>query len=262
MNSETKNQEVELDIKYLLAVLLHRSWVILLVGILLASTAFGYAYLFVKPTYASSVKFYVNNINSSAVQNNSGIYYSPAQLTAAKYLAETYMVISQSSPVLRQVQEQTGLNYTQAQLKKMIASGTVNDTEVFQIMVTCENYKHAAQIAQALTTVIPDAISEVVIGSSVRVVEHAVENPKPVGPNYLRYALIGALVGMVLCCGVIIILDIANATIDTEDYLTTTYEDVPLLAVIPGGDDKKRHYKGYKGYYAAESKQAKRGVAK
>ena len=262
MNSETKNQEVEVDIKHLLAVLLHRSWIILLAGILLASTAFGYAYLFVKPTYASGVKFYVNNINSSAVQNNSGIYYSPAQLTAAKYLAETYMVVLHSGPVLRQVQEQTGLNYTQAQLKKMIASGTVNDTEVFQIVVTCENYKHAAQIAQALTTVLPDAISEVVIGSSVRIVEHAVENPNPVGPNYIRYILIGALVGVLLSGGIIIFVDLADTTIDTEDYLTTTYEDVPLLAVIPSGEDKKRYYKGYKGYYAAESKQAKRGVAK
>lgn len=263
VNMEIKTQEMEVDIKRLFMVLLRRSWIVALVAIFMASMLFGYAYFFVKPTYSSGVKFYVNNTNASA-QNNAGTYYSPAQLTAAKYLAETYMVVLQSTPVLRQVQEMTGLNYTQGQLRKMIASGNVNDTEVFQVVVTCENYKHAAQIAQALTAVLPSAISDVVIGSSVRIVENAVENPHPVGPNYVRYIMIGALIGIVLTCGIIIVLDITDATIDNEDYLTGAYEEVPLLAVIPCGDVKKSCYKGYKGYYAADSKSAsvaKREVA-
>lgn len=260
---ENKTQDMELDIKRLLMVLLRRSWIVVLAAVFLAATLFGYAYLFVKPTYSSGVKFYVNNTTASA-QNNTGTYYSPAQLTAAKYLAETYMVVLQSAPVLHQVQEMTDLPYSQGQLRKMIASGTVNDTEVFQVVVTCGNYKHAAQIAQALTAVLPDAISEVVIGSSVRIVENAVENPHPVGPNYVRYMLIGAMIGIVLTCAIIIVLDITDATIDNEDYLTNTYEDVPLLAVIPCGDSKKSYYKGYKGYYAAGNKSAfaaKREVA-
>ena len=259
---ENRPQEVELDVKHLFGVLLRRSWIVVLAGILLATAAFGYAYLFVKPTYASGVKFYVNNANST-VQNSNGTYYTPAQLTAAKYLAETYMVVLQSAPVLNQIQQSTGLPYTQSQLRKMIASGTVNDTEVFQVVVTCENYKHAAQIAQALTAVLPDAISNVVIGSSVRIVEQAVENPRPVGPNYTRYVFIGALIGIVLSCGIIVILDIMDTTIVSEDYLTAAYGEVPLLAVIPCADNKKRYYKGYKGYYAAENKQpaAKRGDA-
>lgn len=260
VSNETKPQNVELDIKHLLVVLLRRAWIVILAGILLATLLFGYAYFFVKPTYASGVKFYVNNTNSMPQTNNS-TYYSPAQLTAAKYLAETYMVVLQSDPVLEQIQEMTDLPYSKGQIRNMIASGTVNDTEVFQVVVTCENYQHAAKIAQALTAVLPEAISEVVVGSSVRIVENAVENPNPVGPNYMRYLLIGALIGVVLSCGIIIAIDLADTTIDNEEYLTNAYEDVPLLAVIPCGDSKKSYYKGYKGYYAAESKHGKRGVA-
>ena len=261
MSNEGKPSEMEVDIKHLFKVLLRRSWIVLLAGMLLAASFFGYAYFFEKPTYSSGVKFYVNNTNASAQTNNS-TYYSPAQLTAAKYLAETYMVVLQSSPVLRQIQDLTGLNYSQSQIRKMISSGTVNDTEVFQVVVTCENYKHAALIAQALTAVLPEAISEVVIGSSVRIVENAVENPRPVGPNYVRYMLIGALIGIAISCGVIVIIDLHDATIENEDYLTAAYEEIPLLAVIPCLDDKKGYYKGYKGYYAARTKNAsKKGGA-
>ena len=248
-----KSQNLEIDLKHLASVVLRRAWIILLVGVLLAATAFSYACFFVTPTYSSSAKLYVNN----TYETSSGVY-SPAQLVAAQYLAETYMVIMQSRSVLEQVQQKTGLPYSQTQLKNMITAASINETEVFQVTVTCTNYQHAAKIANAITEVLPDAISAVVDGSSVRVVEHAIENPNPVGPNEQKYAIIGGMVGVVFTVAVIVLLEIMNTSVDSEEYLSRVYADVPLLAVIPGDSAKNSSYKNYKGYYAS----GKRGDGK
>ena len=253
MDNNEKSQNIEIDLKHLAGVVLRRAWIVVLVGVLFAGMVFSYAYFFVTPTYSSSAKLYVNN----TYEKSSGVY-SPSQLVAAQYLAETYMVIMESRSVLEQVQQRSGLNYSQGQLKSMISAAAVKETEVFQVTVTCTNYEHAAIIATAITEVLPDAISAVVDGSSVRVVEHAIENPNPVGPNYQRYVVMGGLVGILLTIAIIVILEMTNTSIDSEEYLSRVYGDVPLLAVIPDGSGKSSGYKNYSGYYAS----AKRGDAR
>ena len=248
MGNNENSRSYELDIRRICTVLWRRAWALLLAGVFLATIAFGYAWFFVTPAYASGVKIYVNNF----VEANYGAY-SPAQLTGAQQLAKTYMVILESRPVLEQVQEKTGLQYTQKQIKAMITAEAINETEVFQIVVTCGNSKHAAMIAEAFAEVLPETIAQVVEGSSIRVVEHAVENPDPIGPNYQMYTICGALAGIVLCAAVIILFDMMDMSIDSEEYLTSNYENVPLLAVIPHDETGKNSY--YKGYHTTGGNQ-------
>ncbi len=248
MGNHENSQGYELDIKRMFTVLWRRAWALLLAGVLLGAIAFGYGKIFVTPTYASGIKLYVNNF----VKANDGAY-SPAQLTGAQQLAKTYMVILESRPVLEQVQQRIGLEYTQKQIKSMIAAEAINETEVFQIVVTCADAKHAAMIAEAFAEVLPEAIAQVVEGSSLRVIEHAVENPNPIGPNYKMYALCGALVGIVLCAAIIILFDMMDTSIDSEEYLTGNYEEIPLLAVIP--HDEAGNHSYYKGYYTTDGRR-------
>lgn len=247
MEVNEKKETVELDLRRLLHALWHRAWLILLVGVLCGSMAFGYAWFFMKPTYAASVKLYVNNNYAESPG------FSSSQLNAAQQLANTYMVIMGSRKVLDAVAEKTDLGYNYAQLKSMISAGTLNETEVFQVYVVCYNYQHAALIANAIADVLPEKLPAVVEGSSVRVVEYAVENPNPVGPNYEQYLTLGALLGMVLTIVVILVITLTDTTIDDENYLIQAYGNVPLLAVIPSAEGSKGS--SYKGYYESEIKR-------
>lgn len=247
---EKNNREIEIDLKRLFLVLWSRVWIILVVTVLFAAVAFSYAWFFITPTYSASAQLYVNNnyVDSPG--------FSSSQLMAAQQLADTYMVILESRNVLDDVVEQTELGYTYSQIKSMVTADAVNETEVFKVTVTCANYKHAAVIANAIADVLPDKIAAVVEGSSVRVVDYAVENPNPVGPNYEIYCLLGAAIGFVLSAIVIIIADLMDTTINSEDYLNQVYSKLPLLAVIPGAENPKTPYKGYyKGYYESEQKR-------
>jgi capsular polysaccharide biosynthesis protein len=240
-----KREITEINLKRTIRVLLKRAWIILLVGVLFAAMAFSYAFFMVTPTYAASVQLYVNNTYGAASPG-----FSSSQLMAAQDLADTYMVILRSRPVLEEVAKRTDLGYHYSQIRGMLSSATVNGTEVFRVTVLCENYIHAAKIADAIADVLPEQISAIVDGSSVKVVERAVPSGARVAPDYKEYAVMGLLLGAMLTAAVIILLDLMDNTIDSADYLTQQYQNLPLLAVVPDGDDhQKNGY--YKGYYAS-----------
>ena len=111
-------------------------------------------------------------------------------------------------------------------------------------------------VANAVAEVLPEKIAAFVEGSSVVVVEHAVENKSPVGPNVRKYMLLGFLLGAAIICILVIVHNLMDTSIDSEEYLAAQY-DVPLLAVIPDTESTKGNsYKGYKGYYEAQKPAA------
>lgn len=251
-NSENRGV-IEIDLKRLLTVLWSRLWIILLTGVLFGGIALGYAWFFVTPTYSASTQLYVNN----QVTGSPG--FSSSQIAAAQNLADTYMVILESRSVLDEVAKRTGLSYSYEQLRKMVVSGALNETEVFQVDVICTNYQRAAQIANAIADVLPDKIAAVVDGSSVRVVDRAVEDPRRVGPSYRSYALLGAVLGCAVSMVLILAVELMDTTVNSEDYLTQVYGKFPLLAVIPGADNnrsKYQKYRYYKGNYESPQKKA------
>jgi capsular polysaccharide biosynthesis protein len=72
-----------------------------------------------------------------------------------------------------------------------------------------------------------------------------VQNNNQVGPNYSRFTVLGALAGITICLALVVIADITDTTIHSEEFLSATYSDFPLLAVIPSLDDKDSRYSGY-----------------
>jgi len=57
------------------------------------------------------------------------------------------------------------------------------------------------------------------------------------------------LVGFVLTCGIIIIIDLMDTTMRSEDYLTQNYPEIPVLAIVPDMyETKKRSYSYYYSY--------------
>ena len=244
---ENKQSEfLEIDLRQIFLALWSRAWLIILVGVLIAALALSYAMFFVTPTYAASIQLYVNN-------NYESPGFSSSQLVAAQSLADTYMVILESRAVLDKVAKQTNLGYNYGQLKNMVSAASVNDTEIFMVSVVSTNYKHSTQIANTIAEILPNQISAVVYGSTVSVVDYAVENPKPVGPDYGNYMIMGALLGAFFTAAIVVLLEMQNTAIYSEEYLAQVYSEVPLLAVVPGAESSKSAY--YKGYYEAQKKR-------
>lgn len=228
----------EIDIVRLFRALWHRAWAIILAAVLFGVTAFGYTQLMVTPLYKARTLLYVNG---SVSIGDAKVSISSGDLSVAKSLVDTYMVILKSRTTLNEVIEQTGLGYSYEQLKGMISCASVNSTEIFYVEVTNPNPKEAELIANTIAQVLPEKISAVVEGSSMRIVDYAVEPVHPSSPNVTRNTIVGILLGIVLTCGVIVVLELRDDKIHSSDYLIQNYE-IPVLAVIPELMGNKQSY--------------------
>lgn len=229
--TETNDTFDTIDLVEVLGVLLHRIWAIILTALIVGSLTFGYTYLFIAPKYQASTLLYVNNSDISV--GSSSFSITTGDLSAAQKLVDTYVVILRSRTVLNEVIEKADVSYTYTELSGMITAGAVNSTEVLRIVVTCTNPAEAERIANTIAEILPERIPDIVNGSDVRIVDYAVVPSRRSSPSYTKNTAIGVLIGAVAAAAVIVLTYLFDENIRSEDYLTQTYPDVPLLAVIP-----------------------------
>lgn len=244
-----EQDEMEIDLLELFWALWHRAWIIILATLFTALVALGITHRFIEPQYQADALFYVNN--SSFSVGDVALSLSPSDISAAKSLVSTYIVILNSRSTLGQVSAYAGYDGTIEDLKKKISAKPVSSTEIFEVAVVDESPAVAERIATAITKILPQKIGEVVEGSSAKIVDAAVLPYRPISPSYFKNTVLGGLLGFLLSAAVIVFLRLFDRTIDTVDYLTETYPGIPLLAVIPiihGG--KGGSYRYYASYYA------------
>ena len=235
----TENRDtMEIDLRELFGVLMRRIWSIILAALLCASAAFAYTFFLIDPLYQANALLYVNNSNISV--GSSSLSITTGDLSAAQKLVSTYVVILKSRTVLNEVIETAGLNRSYSSLAGMISASAVDNTEVFRIVVTSTDPAEAELIANTIAEILPEKIPEIVNGSDVRVVDYAVVPSQRSSPSYTRNTAIGALVGAVLCAGIILLAYFFDEVIHSEDYLAQTYPEIPLLAVIPNMHPSKQ----------------------
>ena len=228
---ENRNdEEMEIDLLKLAKALWRRAWAIILSAVVFGGAALVYTALFVTPLYKAEALMYVNSSNISV--GGAKVSISQGELTAAQSLIKTYAVILSTRTTLNDVIEQSGVSYTYEQLKGMISAQSVNSTEVFSITVTSPNPREAELLANTIVRILPEKIAAIVEGSSARIVDYAVAPAGKASPNLSKNTLTGAMVGFVLACGIVVIMELMDDQIHDSDYLIQTY-DIPVLAVIP-----------------------------
>ena len=227
---ETNKEYIEIDLLQFLQALWQRMWVIILTAAIAAGIAFTWTRYFVQPLYKASAQLYVNNSSVSLGSTNFSI--STSELTAAQSLVDTYIVILQTRTTLEEVIKEADVDYSYEELSKMIDASAVNGTEVFSVTVTSTDPYEAEKIANTIAVVLPNEIADIVEGSDVRIVDYAVVPAQRSSPSYTMNTTIGFLIGLVLSAAVIIIRQLTDTLVRTEDHLTHTY-NIPVLAAIP-----------------------------
>lgn len=225
-----ENEEKSIDFHRLMGVLLNKSWLIVLIAILCVVLVLLGTYFLVAPKYEAAALFYVNN-NSLAV-GDASFSISSGDLTTSRSLVESYIVILHSRETLVDVIDCAGVDRTYMQVREMLYAEAVNNTEVFQVVVTSEDPNEAEQIANAIAEILPKRISSIIEGTSAKVVDSAIVPTKPSAPNYTINAIISFLLGLVLSIGVIVLREIFDITIRSEEDVTQCCKH-PILAEVP-----------------------------
>lgn len=250
----------EIDIKRLILELVYKCWVMILAAIVFGAGAYVYAKTRLTPRYTASVSLYVNNYDS---QLNSEIKkVSSSDLYTAQALVQTYLTFLSTDKVLDEVSQMLDEKYTSAEIRGMMNANVMNETEIFQVSITCTNPEEAAQIANIIADMAPAVITNYIEGSSVKVVDYAkVPNVRSF-PVYRKYIMLGGIAGGGLAAAVIVLMFLFDTKVSNEEDIKKIFT-APVIGKIPNFEQRtvrSSSYGNYKydyGYRTKDKKETK-----
>lgn len=196
-----------------------------------AGLFFSYTKFFVAPVYKTNTTMYVY---SNPEQESSTV--TSSDLTAAKDLAKTYIVVLESDTVLdvvtSHINESFNTSYATKNIRDMITTTVVDETQVLNVEVTAHSAEMAKQIADEIVKFAPDEIVRVTKAGGVEIIDEPKYSSVPVGQNVKRNTFIGAVLGAAAASGIILLIVLTNTKINEEDDLEKL-SDKPVLGVVP-----------------------------
>ena len=234
------DQTREIDLRQLGAALVRKFWLIILCTALVGAAMYAYTANFVQPQYQASVSIYVNN----TVQNQGASGITASNLATSQRLVTTYVNILKSDTVLDKVAQEVGGNLSAGQIRGMMTAQSLDDTEVFKVIISNSNPELAAKIANAVATVGPAEISYFVDGSSTKIIDYAKVPSVPSSPNISKNTLLGACAGALIAVVIVILQVMLDVRIKDEADLERI-SPAPVLGIIPSFTQEAKNDYGY-----------------
>ena len=235
VNTQIQNtdDEMEIDLKELFFVLLHRWWIILLAGIICAGGAGVYTKTMVTPLYKSSATIYI-------LSKDTVVSLSDIQL--GSQLTKDYTVLVKSRPVIDQVIENLDLDMTYGQVLSRLELANPTDTRMITITFTDEDPEMAKKVADEVAKVSKARVKEIMNTQEPTIAEEGYVPNQPSSPNTMKNVVMAGLLGVLLAMAVIVVIYLMDDTIKSSDDIEK-YLGLTTLGVIPIESKKKKQKK-------------------
>lgn len=227
MNQEIQDDEVTIDLMELFSALWAKKTIIILSAVFMALVAFVGTKMFVTPKYTSVTKLFVMTKNDDT--SASATY---TDLQTGSMLTKDYMELVKSRPVLEKTISKLKLDVTPEELAGMITTETPTDTRIMSISVTDNDPKEAKQIADTLRKAVSVQITEIMNADSVNTVEEGNLPTSPSSPDVKKNMMLGALLGLVISMGFIVLISVLDDTVKTPEDVEK-YLGLNVLTSIP-----------------------------
>lgn len=261
------NEEIEIDLLDLFSYYLSKL-PILIVAILIGAILSGLCTVrFIPKRYTAVSRMYMISASSDSVVDLS-------DLNIGASLSNDYVELMKSRPVINDVIQSLGLQYTYDELVQMISLSVVSNTRIIRISVTSTDPEEAMMIANQMARTAKAQLPVVMDAPSPSIAEEAVLPTVKSSPSLSRNVLMGALLCLVAVLGVLTFLYMMDDTIKTPEDLEKEFGFMPMT-VIPEGniegmiktaDEEKRSLFGRKKKKTktkakTKSKKSKKGAA-
>ena len=246
------DDEIEIDLRELLAVLLSQWLLILVVTVLGGGIAFGISHYMIVPQYESTSQLYVLSKSTSIT--------SLADIQTGTSLTNDYMVVVEGRPVLEQVIVNLSLNETYRSLKDKVTLNNPANSRILEITVRDENPAMAKKIADEIADVGSTFIAAKMVQDAPMIIQKGYADGEPVSPNIIKNTLIGAVLGAFLVMAIIVISYLFNDTIMTAEDVEKKL-GLNVLGTLPleeAEDDGENCSGSTKGFSKARKKSKKR----
>ena len=230
------NDEMEIDLLQLFYALKKKIWFILAAMIIGGGLAGAYSKFLITPQYSSTSMMYILSKETTLT--------SLADLQIGSQLTKDYKVIVNSRPVLGEVIDSLALDMSYEQLLAKISIGNPTDTRILTVTVTDPDPYRAKAIVDCVAETASDYIGEIMEMIPPKIIENGTVATRKTSPSNGKNAVLGALAGMVLVCGVIVIQVIMNDTVRTEEDVER-YLGLTVLASVPLREGEERTKPGH-----------------
>lgn len=250
----------EINLAEIMSALLRKLWFVVICAVLGAAISYVYTSEFVTELYKSRITVYVNN--TVKISEMTDVAISASDLATSQRLVATYINILKSDFVLDEVADEMGKGYSAANIRSRISASALDETEVFEVVVTHPDPKVAQKIASKIAKVAPGKIQEIVQGSSTKIIDQPKLATRPSYPNTTTNTIYGLVIGAAIAVVIIVLQTLLDVRVKGEEDLALI-SSAPVLGLIPDLAMESRDRYGYSGYkyhtygYRAERSNAK-----
>ena len=223
MDKNELNDEVEIDLSQLLKLLKKNIRLIIilaLVGIIIAASATTFL---ISKKYQSqgSVLLKADVVNGSL---------DSTQVNTNKMMVNNYVKLLQGNNIQDQVAK--NLNITSAEVRSSLSITNTTDTQIIEISSTTVDPGLSKRIVDETISVFTTLIQEKLDVTNVTIVDQPEVNPNPVSASMVKDVIIGAVVGIVISLGYLLLTYLLDTKIKNGEQ-AEQYLGVPLLGIVP-----------------------------
>lgn len=227
MDKTELNDEVEIDLSQLFHLFkknIKLIVVLILVGITIAASA---TVFLIDKKYQSqgSVLFKADVVNGAL---------DSAQINTNKMMINNYVKLLQGNTVQNQVAE--NLNINKGEVSSALTITNTTDTQIIEISAKTTDPKLSKNIVDETISVFTNLLQEKLDVTNITIVDQPEVNPSPVSPSMTKNMIIGALVGLVISGGYILVKYLLDTKIKTSEQ-ALQYLGVPVLGTVPYYED-------------------------
>lgn len=211
---------------------LKRLWLpmLLVVAVFAAATVFVQQKRYV-PSYKAYCTFSVHVINKATLSDTNSLYAVYYDQDLAEQLDSTFSYLINSDFLTDDIKEYLGTNTVEGSIR----ASSIEGSNIFMLSTYSSSPEKALTLLDAVMAVYYDAARYVVGDMKTEIIEGPVASQTPYNaPNRIKGLALGALAGLILCVGLMVLYAVFKRTVlepsDLEDHLNVQcFGMVPLL---------------------------------
>lgn len=229
-----ESNEKTIDLKSIYQMLKKHIRFIIILTVIFAVLAYIISAFFITKQYTSNVMLYVQSNEQVSDQQQSGLSYNDIQVS--QKLAATCQTLFTSEKMTDKILDDLKNDYnvtefSASDIQSWITVTAVEETSILKVSVTASDPDLAAAVAQSLDLNAHDVYSSIVESGVVKEVVAAEVPSSPSSPNVSKNTLLGLIIGLVLGCAVVIVLEMVDTKVKPNDDLLAMY-GIPMFAEI------------------------------
>ena len=230
-NTDNAASGVQINVAYLVKMVLKKWWAILLSILLFGAAGFGFAEMTKTVTYSSNISFVVTN--RQLPNENSEAFYSSSDLSASITMANTYKYILQSRTMCEKVSQACSYQMSAGAVKSCITMNVVANTNIITMTITTGSAAKSYDLAMAVVNHYKDIVEKSGYpNSSIAICEYPIAAERPnTNVSVLMYFMVGAFAGAMVAIIIIMIQNTLRNTIHSVDDIKNRL-DVRILGVV------------------------------